>query len=191
MKRLVHKIGFLSWVGEDALLVPHSNLTFQKVQLLTLLQGDNLTRLTCAFETLDPETSFQSLASLASTIFTGKWRERRAIAEIDNVLTGIMLSRGNHVIDDNLNALHEGFKQEFPGLDNRARSRLCAHAVFQFHLASQANLYAALSWTLVNLLAQPAALASRIVEEHERLCRDFGSLCAPPATTTIMPNVLQ
>jgi hypothetical protein len=57
---------------------------------------------------------------------------------------------------------------------------MCAHTVFQFHLASQANLYAALSWTLVNLLTQPAALASRVVEEHERLCRDFGPLYAAP-----------
>jgi cytochrome P450 len=141
-----------------------------------LLQGDNLSRLTRAFEVLDPETSFQSLWSLASTIFTGKWRERRAIEQIDDVLTGIMRGRGDEVIDDNLNTLHEGFKQEFPGLSDRARSRLCAHTVFQFHLASQANLYAALSWTLVNLLTEPAAQASRVLEEHERLCRDFGSL---------------
>ena len=102
-----------------------------------------------------------------------------------------MRSRGNHVVDDNLNALHEGFKQEFPGLDRRARSRLCAHAVFQFHLASQANLYAALSWTLVNLLTRPAALASRVVEEHERLCRAFGSLYALPATTITKSDFVQ
>ena len=87
-----------------------------------------------------------------------------------------MRERGSRVVDDNLNTLHSGFKLEFPHLDLRARSRLCAHTVFQFHLASQANLYAALSWTLVNLLTQPAALPSRIVEEHECLCRDFGSL---------------
>jgi hypothetical protein len=186
MKRMVHKIGFLSWVGEDALLVPppfsSSRTNFQNPKPLTLTQGDNLARLTSAFETLDPETSFQSLASLASTILSGKWRERRAIAEIDEVLSGIMRSRGSQVTDDNLNTLHNGFKQEFPGLSERARARMCAHTVFQFHLASQANLYAALSWTLVNLLTQPAALASRVVEEHERLCRDFGPLyAAPPA----------
>jgi cytochrome P450 len=158
MKRLMHSIGFLSWIGEDALL------------------GDNLSRLTRAFETLDPETAFQSLWSVVSTICTGKWRERRAIAEIDDVLTGIMSSRGNQVVDDNLNALHHNIRQQFPLLDQKSRSRLVAHAVFQFHLASLANMYAALSWTLINLLLQPAANASRVVEEHERLCRDFGSL---------------
>jgi hypothetical protein len=139
-------------------------------------QGDNLARLTRAFEALDPETSFQSLWSLASTIATRKWRERRAIEQIDDVLAGIMRARGSRAVDDNLNTLHNGFKLEFPHLDVRARSRLCAHTVFQFHLASQANLYAALSWTLVNFLTQPAALASRVVEEHEGLCRNFGSM---------------
>lgn len=102
-----------------------------------------------------------------------------------------MRSRGNQIIDDNLNALHEGFKQEFPGLDSRARSRLCAHAVFQFHLASQANLYAALSWTLVNFLTQPAALASRVIEEHERLCSDFGSLYALSTVTHAILHFVQ
>jgi hypothetical protein len=129
-----------------------------------------------AFETLDPETSFQSLRSLASTIFTGKWRERRAIEQIDAVLTGIMRGRGDEVVDDNLNALHECFKQESPDVSSRERARMCAHAVFQFHLASQANLYAALSWTLVNLLTQAAADAGRVLEEHESMCRKFGSL---------------
>jgi hypothetical protein len=113
-----------------------------------------LSRLTRAFETLDPETSFQSLWSLASTILTRKWRERRAIEEIDEVLTGIMRSRGSGAADDNLNALHEGFKQEFPALSSRARARLCAHTVFQFHLASQVTIL------LSRLLQQTAGLTT-------------------------------
>ena len=35
-------------------------------------------------------------------------------------------------------------------------------------------MYAALSWTLVNLLTEKGAEMRRVVEEHERLERDFG-----------------
>ena len=35
-------------------------------------------------------------------------------------------------------------------------------------------MYAALSWTLVNLLTEKGAEVKRVVEEHERLERDFG-----------------
>jgi hypothetical protein len=52
-----------------------------------------------------------------------------------------MRGRDGLTVDDNLNALHEGFKLDFPALSSRARARLCAHTVFQFHLASQVRAH--------------------------------------------------
>ncbi len=59
MKSLVHRIGFLCWVGPLA------------------LEPRFYTRLVTAFEVLDPESSFQNLASLATTLATFKRRERQ------------------------------------------------------------------------------------------------------------------
>jgi hypothetical protein len=72
----VHRIGFLCWVAPQA------------------LEPQYYDRLVQAFEQLDPERSFQNLASLATTLATNKRGERQAIANIDTVLREIWTASG-------------------------------------------------------------------------------------------------
>lgn len=44
-----------------------------------------------------------------------------------------------------------------------------AYDVFHFHLASQANMYAALSWTMINLLTQDKKYLATVKAELQRL----------------------
>ena len=132
MKELVHRIGFLCWVGQEAARV------------------DYLRRFVADFEELDPEKGFQNLASLSWTLLSRKRNEYRALKDMEDVLKEIWLERekrGEHV-DDNLTSLHEMYAD----LSEAERYRKVALNVFQFHLASQANTYAALSWTFINIL---------------------------------------
>ena len=71
MKTLVHKIGFLCWVGPRALAPRY------------------MRRLVAAFTQLDPEESFKSLFSVVGTIVTLKYRERRALDDLESVLKEI------------------------------------------------------------------------------------------------------
>ncbi len=72
----MHRIGFLCWVAPQA------------------LEPQYYDRLVQAFEQLDPERSFQNLASLATTLATNKRGERQAIANIDTVLREIWTASG-------------------------------------------------------------------------------------------------
>jgi len=56
-------------------------------------------------------------------------------------------------IFDNISSLH----QLYADLPESQRFRQVAIDVVQFHMASQANMYAALSWALVRLLTEPAS----------------------------------
>lgn len=138
MKELMHRVGFACWVGPEA------------------LTQHNFTRLVAAFEELDPESSFKDLGSLFTTIATGKRHERAAMATLTDVLTEIWDARaraGGEAVEDNLtslHALHAGDPEE---------NVLVARDVFHFHLASLANMYAAMSWVFVRLLSSPTWLA--------------------------------
>ena len=75
MKQLVHRIGFLSWVGEDA------------------IQQEYLPRLISAYEKMDPEMGFRNLQSVGTTLLTGKHSEKQALAEMTAILREIWESR--------------------------------------------------------------------------------------------------
>jgi hypothetical protein len=86
------------------------------------------------------------------------------------------LVRANDLGNDNLASLHELHS----GTPLAERSVLVARDVFHFHLASLANMYAALSWTLVRLLTtdEMPAIAREFAaaEEEHGLC-DFCNAC--------------
>jgi cytochrome P450 len=130
MKRLVHRIGFRCWAGREAATPPHFD------------------PLVACFERIDPEEAFVHPARLAWTIVTRKAPERRALAAAAMRLTIIWADRARRGVreDDMLDQLHA----LFPGEPERV-----AKNVMILHLASLSNLYAALAWTLVNLLLHP------------------------------------
>ena len=49
-----------------------------------------------------------------------------------------------------------------------------AYDVFHFLVASQANLYAALSWTLIHFFTKPVETVGPVVEEIQQLRRELG-----------------
>lgn len=135
MKRLVHRVGFHCWAGREAASPAH---------LPSLIE---------LFEKLDPEEAFVHPARIFVTLATRKAPERRALAQVREILSGIWRERERRGAreGDMLEALHALYR------DRPEASRLehVARDVIILHLASQSNLYAAISWTLVNLLLHP------------------------------------
>jgi cytochrome P450 len=135
MKRVVHRIGFRCWAGHEAASL------------------EQLPRLIELFEALDPEQAFVHPARIFVTLATRKAPERRALAQVREILSGIWRERERRGAreGDMLEALHELYREQ-PEADRFER---VARDVIILHLASQSNLYAAISWTLVNLLLHP------------------------------------
>jgi cytochrome P450 len=135
MKRLVHRVGFRCWAGREAASPAH------------------LPRLIELFERLDPEEAFVRPARIFVTLATRRAGERRALAQVQEILTGIWRERERLGVraGDMLDALHELYRE----LPEAACFERVARDVIILHLASQSNLYAAMSWTLINLLLHP------------------------------------
>jgi hypothetical protein len=72
---------------------------------------------------------------------------------------------------DNLSALHEMYKD----LSDTQRYRRVAYDVFHFLVASQANLYAALSWVFINMLTQPELHVAPVLDEIRGLHAKYGN----------------
>lgn len=138
MKRLVHRVAFRCWAGREA------------------ASPRWLPRLVELFERIDPEEAFVHPGRMFVTFATRKAPERRALAEIERILATIRRERGGRREGDMLESLHEAYASA----PERERDALVARDIVILHLASQSNLYAALSWTLVNLLLRPSLLAA-------------------------------
>ena len=136
MKRLVHRIGFRCWSGPEAASEPY------------------LSELVELFERIDPEEAFVQPARTLITVLTRKLPERRALKRIEQILAEIWRARGGQREDDMLERLHELYADA----SEAERRRFVGRDVVLLHLASVANLYAALGWTLVNLLLRPELL---------------------------------
>ncbi|HXJ34766.1 MAG TPA: cytochrome P450 [Candidatus Eisenbacteria bacterium] len=135
MKRLVHRIGFRCWAGREAASPPY------------------LDQLIACFERFDPEEVFVRPSALFVTILTRKAPERRALRRAAAILDEIWAARERSGAreGDMLEQLHTLFAADPPA----ARAERVAKNVMILHLASLANLYASLAWTLVNLLQFP------------------------------------
>ncbi len=140
MKTLVHRVAFRCWAGREA---ASPRWLGQLIEL---------------FERIDPEEAFVHPGRMFVTFATRKAPERRALAEIECILATIRRERlrTGHREGDMLESLHEAYADA----PERERDALVARDIVILHLASQSNLYAALSWTLVNLLLRPSLFAA-------------------------------
>ncbi|EGD74146.1 hypothetical protein PTSG_06155 [Salpingoeca rosetta] len=154
LKKVVHTIGMTCWVGPKALEPPYFE------------------RLIRAYEALDPEDGFQDLSRLFSTLALRRTREKRALNDMEAVLKAIWLDQdaegeepvvAETDIEDNLANLHDLHRD----LPDKQRYRQVAIDVFHFQLASQANMYAGMAWTLVRLLKEDNAILDRVLHEFE------------------------
>jgi cytochrome P450 len=136
MKGLVHRVGFRCWAGREAASPRYFD------------------RLVSLFERLDPEQAFIHPAQMLFTVLTRKAPERRALREVQEILTSIRDERRQRGVreGDMLEQLEELYA-DLPALERDAK---VAGDVILLHLASQTNLYASMAWVLCNLLAHPA-----------------------------------
>jgi cytochrome P450 len=137
MKRLSHRLGLASWGGAEA------------------ASPDFIERLIPLFDRLDSSESFVRPAHSFVTWATDKRRERAAMVGIQDIFGEIEKGRrARPRVDDFLQQIFDSYA-DLPPDEQLVGS---ARDVMVIHMGSQSNLYAALAWTLVNLLQRPRLL---------------------------------
>jgi cytochrome P450 len=138
-RRLGHRLGLGSWAGAEA---------------ASPLYMDRLVPL---LDRLDGSEAFVRPARTLITAASGKVLERRALHGIEQVVAEIWTERERRSQegDDFLAQLYRSFDDLAPA----ERHVQVARDLILIHMGSQSNLYAALAWTLVNLLLHPEVLA--------------------------------
>ncbi len=137
MRRLSHRLGLASWAGPEA------------------ASPEYLERLIPLFDRLDSSESFVRPARMLLTRATRKRRERAAMTDIEEIFGTILTARAQRPpVGDFL----EQIAHSYADLPEDRRSVPVARDVIVIHMGSQSNLYAALAWTLVNLLLHPDLL---------------------------------
>jgi cytochrome P450 len=138
-RRLGHRLGLGAWAGVEAASSPY------------------LERLVPLFDRLDGSEAFVRPARTLLTTATGKVLERRAMHGIEVVVAEIWAGRQRAGVDsdDFLAQLYRSF-DDLPAGERHVQ---VARDLILIHMGSQSNLYAALAWTLVNLLLHPETMA--------------------------------
>lgn len=137
MRRLSHRLGLASWAGHEAASARY------------------IDRLIPLFDRLDSSESFVRPGQAAVTWATGKRREWAAMAGIERAFTEIIEGRRSQPpVDDFLTQI----LRSYADLPDDERSVATARDVIVIHMGSQSNLYAALAWTVVNLVQRPELL---------------------------------
>lgn len=147
-RRLGHRLGLGSWAGVEAASPRY------------------MARLVPLLDRLDGSEAFVRPARTLVTTATGKRRERRAMHGIEQVVAEIWAERSRRGVetDDFLAQLYRSFDD----LPAGQRHVEVARDLILIHMGSQSNLYAALAWTVVNLLLHPELLA-RVRADEEGL----------------------
>ena len=151
-KRLAHRMGLASWMCEEA------------------SEPRYLDRLVPLLEELDAAEAFVNPAQAFRTRLTGYRRETAALTAIEGVVREIWAERGGRGKGDFLEQVVDSYadKPEDEALV------LAARDVVLIHLGSQSTMYAALAWTLVNLLLRPELLA-RVRDGDEALLEQIAN----------------
>ena len=138
-RRLGHRLGLGCWCGAEAASPRH------------------LDRLVPLFDRLDTSDSFVRPWRALFATATGKRIERAAMRGIEAVIAEILADRERAGArpGDYLQQIWDAWS-DVPAAE---RAVQVARDVMIIHMGAQSNLYAALAWTLVNLLLRPDLLA--------------------------------
>jgi len=137
-RRLGHRLGLACWAGPEA------------------AEARQLDRLIPLLDRLDASDSFVRPLSTLASLATGKRRERRAMRRIEAIFAEILRERDRRGRPgDFLDRVYEAWADAPVG----ERQIGAARDVVVIHMGAQSNLYAALGWTLVDLLLRPELLA--------------------------------
>jgi cytochrome P450 len=141
-RRLGHRVGLASWGGPGA------------------ATGARFEALVAAFDTLDGSESFVHPDAMAAVAASGKAAEMDALAtvseQVGRSLDGLPGSETDHPLFARLAAA-------WADEPHATAAAGVAGDVALIHVASMSNLFAALGWALVDLLAHPAA-AGRVID---------------------------
>lgn len=159
-RRLGHRVGLASWGGIAGASAHH------------------LDRLIPRFDALDASESFVHPWRGVLAWATDKRRERAAMAAIEHIMADVLRRRAADGTGGDLFGRIVDSWSDAPA-DERVVG--IARDVMLIHMGSQSNLFAAMAWTLVNLLARPdlvararagdAALVQRCAHESIRLAQ--------------------
>ena len=131
MRRIAHRLGLQSWGGPE--------MAARVEQLMPLLDA------------MDSAEAFVRPVQAFRTAATKQRREKAAMLEVDRIVAEVLAAREP-----------EGFLAEIAAAwadePEPARSVGIARDLVLIHLGSLSNLYAALSWTFINLLQRPDLL---------------------------------
>jgi len=138
-RRLGHRLGLAAWAGREA------------------ATAGTLDRLIPHLDRLDSGAAFVRPAQAFVTALTRKVPERRAMRAVEAILGDILRARrrAGAPVGDYL----ERIAAPFADLPEAERDVQTARDVMVIHMGAQSNLYAALAWTLINLLRHPTFLA--------------------------------
>jgi cytochrome P450 len=136
-RRLGHRVGLASWGGPGS------------------AQGARFDRLCRAFDTLDGAEAFVHPDAMARVARSGKSMEIAALATVTEEIGAVLDDLEGH------EAQHPLFTRVASAWDDtppEERTPGVAMDVALVHIASMSNLFAALGWALVDLLAHPDEL---------------------------------
>jgi cytochrome P450 len=135
IRTLEQRVGFKVWIGEEA------------------AQDGIWQQFKANFDVLSQENAFVSPQLTLETLTSDKAKEKHAVAGIMALVGGIMARREAQCDwpDDNFTFLYQRFKTE----DTQVTLRKLTHNIINANQGFLSNLYAALSWTLINLKQHP------------------------------------
>lgn len=139
-KRLAHRMGLASWGGQEA------------------ASPEYLPRLATLFDRLDLSESFVHPHKALLTIATRKTRERAAMHEIEEIFAEILRARAAGSAPQTAESLFDRICESWAHVPSAEREIGIARDIIVIHMGSQSNLFAAMAWTLVFLLAHPDVL---------------------------------
>ena len=132
-RRIGHRVGLAAWGGPGS------------------ADGLDFDRLVAAFDALDGAEAFVHPDAMAEVAASGKAAERQALAEIVDVI-GAVLDRP---LDEAAHPLFARVVSRWAAEESPLRETGIAYDVALVHIASMSNLFAALGWTLADLIVHP------------------------------------
>ncbi len=134
-RRLGHRLGLASWAGEESSTPPR------------------LDALIADLDRLDGADAFVRPTDMARVAAGGKREEQAALARIEAVLADVLATRGR------ANDFLATITNRWADAPEPERTRGIAGDVVLLHLASMSNLFAAMGWTLADVLLRADVLA--------------------------------